>query len=394
MRVPRWSFKAWPTLLLLFLLVFPKGGIKIADVPLTWGYLLLGLTAIFFLMRKEWILSRPSLLILAVQIPFQLTALLSFAINGIESGNHAIAFITHFIFFPLCFFGLFSHSIQNINLGSFYKIFRKGVFFIATFGIFLFFFKMITGKFLLIPLLTSNLHDYDVIELTKCIARGDFFKLISTYNNGNIYGICLLMILPFYQTIEESQWKKRLVKLSLILTLSRTIWIGLFIEEIMTQFFVQPLSRRTLFNLISRWAIFICLIGLILYYLGYQSSFAFDPTLGGRIYQFNVLSEASWVGHIPFVGLEEIVYLSVLNNFGYVGLLTFIISLSAPLLLHLKTSSTSIQQKGLFSGLLLYLIIACSDGAILMIPVMAFYWFTSALLFSINHKPFEINLNA
>ena len=236
--------------------------------------------------------------------------------------------------------------------------------------------------FFYIPLLTANLHDADIIELTKCIARGDFFKLISTYNNGNIYGICLLMILPYYQIIEENRWKKRLLKLSLILTLSRTIWVGLFISEIMTQFFIHPLNRRTLIKLLSRWGIFIGLVGIIIYYLGYNVSFAFDPTLGGRINQFKSIEETSWFGQSPFAGFQEIVYLSVLKNFGLFGLFSFILSMTAPLAIYLAACKTSLHKKGLLAGLFLYLIISCSDGAILLIPVMAFYWFISGLLTS------------
>jgi len=45
----------------------------------------------------------------------------------------------------------------------------------------------------------------------------------------------------------------------------------------------------------------------------------------------------------------------------------------------MRTQTTSFQRS-LLSGLFIYLIISCSDGALLFIPVMVFYWFLSALL--------------
>ena len=63
-------------LLTLFLVLFPKGGIKFGDVPLTWGYMLLGLTLpvlsivrlFAFPLRARW----GAVLAMASLIPFQL----------------------------------------------------------------------------------------------------------------------------------------------------------------------------------------------------------------------------------------------------------------------------------------------------------------------------------
>lgn len=42
----------WIGLLFLFLFVFPKGGIKIHDIPITWGYILLAIISLFILIRR------------------------------------------------------------------------------------------------------------------------------------------------------------------------------------------------------------------------------------------------------------------------------------------------------------------------------------------------------
>ena len=382
MKIPRWDKKNWFFLLVVFVLIFPKGGVKIAEVPLTWGYLLIGLTACGILLKKQWIISRNHLFILVTQIPFQLIALLHFQMQGVQDRGAFLAFLTHFFFFPIVFFALFSRSIETLDIRFFNTLLKRGISLVSIYGIVLFFFRIVVGKFLYVPLLTANLHDLNILELTKCISRGNLFKLISTYNNGNIYGICILMILPYYQTIEQNRWKKRVVKLSLILTLSRTIWAGLLIEELMTRFFIHPLTRQTVVNFLYRWGVFIGSIGIVLYYLNYDVSFAFDSTLGGRIRQFESIADISWLGQFSFVAFEEIIYLSILKNFGLLGLFSFILSMTIPLGIYLMTSKPSPDKKSLFSGLFLYLIMACSDGAILLIPVMAFYWFISGLLTS------------
>ena len=101
------------------------------------------------------------------------------------------------------------------------------------------------GRFVEIPFLTVNFHDVGTLETTKYIDRGGIFKLISTYNNGNVYGVCLLMLLPFYNSVEPSKLKRMIVKLSLLLTLSRTVWFGLFFAEILTYLYVYRITFKT-----------------------------------------------------------------------------------------------------------------------------------------------------
>jgi hypothetical protein len=190
------------------------------------------------------------------------------------------------------------------------------------------------------------------------------------------------MLLPLYQLVEESKLKRSIVKLSLLLTLSRTVWIGLFLAEVFRFFYVQKLTPSTFIQFFSRLLVVFSIIALALAYLDYDISFIFDPSLGGRAEQFKILSEWNWIGSIPFQGFSEITYLSVLNNFGLFGLITFLIALTSPLWIYAffsKTQTTSFQRS-LIVGLCTYLCISCSDGATLHIPVMTFYWFVSAVL--------------
>jgi O-antigen ligase len=83
----------------------------------------------------------------------------------------------------------------------------------------------------------------------------------------------------------------------------------------------------------------------------------------------------------------EIVYLGILHNFGIVGLGAYLLAMAGPLLLYaarvLPFASTE-YKRSLAAGLVIYLVVSMSDGALLFIPVMVFFWFVASLLLSDN----------
>src|SRR3990167_7293683 len=142
-------------LLWLFLLVFPKGGIKIASVPITWGYLLIGISSFLLAIRSVQTCSSLRLYAYLASIPFQIVAIPALLFRTGEFG-YTIAFVISFYFFPLFFFLLASRPIDALDMERFFKFLQFGVLIIAIYGIFLFSFKAITGKFIEIPFLTTN----------------------------------------------------------------------------------------------------------------------------------------------------------------------------------------------------------------------------------------------
>ncbi|HEX4839279.1 MAG TPA: hypothetical protein VFU89_02415 [Rhabdochlamydiaceae bacterium] len=395
MKIKRWNTRNWFIVLVLFLLVFPKGGFKIEEIPITWGYLFLGITSLLFFLKSYLKLVPAHFSVILSLLPFQLYSIYMFMINGVANFGFAISFIIHFIFIPFLFFIQSSKLIADLNVRFFVNILKKSIFFISLFGIFIFSFRIFTGDFLLIPFLTSNLQDTSTFELTKNIARGNLFKLFSTYNNGNLLGICLLMLLPLYQHVEKKTFMRSIVKIALVLTLSRTVWIGLLLAEILRYLYIQKITIFSVLKLMFHLSIIGSILAVVLHYLDRDLSFILDPTLGGRSELFNIISDFTWIGNLPFEGICEIIYLGILKNFGLLGLISFIIAISSPLWIYvfsIRTQTTSFQRS-LLSGLFIYLIISCSDGAILFIPVMVFYWFLSALLLAkpeFNLESFEI----
>jgi hypothetical protein len=370
-------------LLMIFLLIFPKGGIKYHQIPLTWGYLLLGLFSIGALLRRSIHVQRERLNVIVSLLPFLAIAALTVAINGVTSIGQLVAFWTSFLFLPVAFFCLFAQDIETFDEELFFRLFTKGIFFIAVYGILLFILKQTSGSFLEIPFLTVNFGDFGLLD-HKNINRGNVFKLISTYNNGNIYGICLLMLLPLYRLLEERQWRHWIVKLSLLLTFSRTVWIGLFFHELCVQWFFAKNKKTSLLSLaISLMVFFGALAALSLYY-GFSWSFFVDATFGGRRDQLDAIAQTGFFSHAPFSGFPEIIYAGMIYAFGWVGLAAFLFGMCGPLVYQIASRRLSDPNQCIAIGLVNYLVISASDGAILLIPTMAFYWFLLSLLMRKN----------
>lgn len=377
-------------LFFLFLIIFPKGGFKINNIPITWGYILLGIVSIFLLFRRSYEINKEHVYILFSLVPFQIYSLISIWINGVEYIGFTISFFIGFFILPYIFLFIFSEYIQNLELEFFLKIFKRSILFIAIYGIFLFFYKIFSHQFIEIPFLTINYHDKTFLETTKFNDRGSLFKLISTYNNGNIYGICMLMLLPLYKLLEKSFLKRSLVKFSLLLTLSRTVWIGLIISEFFYDFFIRKNKIYSLIKFIISSCIF---IGIILYLgkiMNQNISWFLDPTLGNRIN--SEYSEIHLLSKAPFKFIEEMLYNSILNIFGVLGFLFFLVGFLSPIYIFLIKIIKNRQSEiniSIFLGLLTYLIISLSDSAILYIPILVIYWFLSSFL--LNNKILNID---
>ena len=361
-------------LLFLFLIVFPKGGFKLGELPITWGYLLLGIAAIASL-YKPIVLHPLRSKALCCLIPFQILSAVTLFVNGTQNPEFTIAFIITFFFLPLIFLLLLPLPPAKFN--CFLSYLKKGILFIAVYGLALFIYRLMTGNFFEIPFLTTNFNDFSLLD-EKCNLRTAWMaKLISTYNNGNIYGLCLLMQLPLYSLMEKSLWKNSLVKFSLLLTLSRTVWIGLLVHEILFGLFVI----KNIKNMFLKCFILTITIGIVLYYLEFDATFILDDTLGGRADQFAVFSDLSLFSTDSFEGLSEIVYIGILSSFGVLGLITYLLAVLGPLCLSFLAYSSPVVT-AIRCGLCNYLFLSCSDGAILFIPVMAIFWFYTSLVLS------------
>lgn len=373
---------------IVLLVIIPKGGFKIAGIPLTWGYLYLGILFILVILiildKYQFRINSKHYMCYVATLPFVCFFTIHLAIFGYDGtiGN-LISFYVSFVFLPLLFFVFLSSFLAKIKGNYIERLITNGVFVVAVYGIFLFIYKQTTGVFLEIPYITVNAADLGELSRSKFNQRGSVSKLISTYNNGNIFGVCVLMLFPVFYKNCQSKIKILIVIVALLLTLSRTVWIGLI-------FYFLVLYRNRFLKLAKVYFIG----GIILFFLGsilmtryfqYGSleGFIFDSNLGGRIIQIRQFSEITFLGEYVYKVIEEIVYLSIFKQFGIIGLLLFCISFFAPVYIFLHTKNNNSVY--LF-GIITYLFVCLSDGCILLIPTLAFFYFICTMTFITQNR--------
>jgi hypothetical protein len=380
-------FAVW--FLTVFLVLFPKGGLKIGILPLTWGYMFFALTTPPLLVVRL-VATSPRLplrlwAIIAILLPMQLLCVYAIVFYGIADPPFAVSTIAALFFLPWIFLLVYPPFLPLVDGERFSRYFRFCILAAALWGIFLFFWHPLTGHFIEIPFLTVNQGDFGDLEYTKHINRGLFFKLISTYNNGNLYGTATLILLPLYSLLEKSNWRRLVVNLALLLTLSRTVWAGLVILQMLPlglllarQFGTFPRlylgeATKRVFALLAT----VALIFTALLFNASKLSFLFDPTLGGRDVMVEQLFHATLLPDRGVAGFSEVLYASAAHDYGYAGLIAFTLIMLSPVLLLFIDSSAlrSPSRRAALKGLILYAFLAGSDGALNFLPTMAFYWF-------------------
>lgn len=382
-------YKILVFLLCLFLVAFPKGGIKVGDTPITFGYVLLllyTLLSVLFIKfedENKLYLRQGRKYVLLCCLPFQLYSsfILLLSDNAVSFG-YLLSFLLSVILMPLIFLFFLN---KYIDLKSFEEVFnpvfKNCIRFVSIFGIILFIIRLRTGKDFEIPFLTVNIDDVGTISATKFNMRGSISKLVSTYNNGNIYGVSLLILLPLYFEREKSLIFKLILILSLILTLSRTVWAGLVMYLII--YFMSKINSVKGWISITAAIVFILIAGpVILNTMKVNLDFLFDRNLGGRANTLNVFGNFTFFGSLVFKGVSEIAYTSIIDTFGIFGLILFLLYLFSPVIVYyFILKQQTFNKSTAFWGLFLYWFLCLSDGAMLFIPVMAFYWFISSYIF-------------
>jgi hypothetical protein len=365
----------------VLIIIIPKGGFKLAGVPITWGYLYLGflfvLSVIILFDKRKFLVSSKQFICYLATIPFVLYFSINLFFRGYDgSFGNLIAFYVSFVFLPFAFL-LFSPFLKKINTDFLDNLISKAVFWVSLYGVLLFIFKQVTGNYIEIPYITVNSGDLGTLD-GKYNMRGSLSKLISTYNNGNIFGVCMLLLFPIFHKQNHSELKLAVVILALLLTLSRTVWLGLL-------FYFVLIYRDKIFKLIKIYAflgfVFFLFASLLMNrYFQYGSflGFILDSNLGGRISQIRQLSGFSFFGNQIFNYIEEIVYLSIFKQLGFIGLVLFCFSFFYPIYMALKTTNNNYYY--LF-GSITYLFVCLSDGCMLYIPTLAFFYFVNTMIF-------------
>jgi hypothetical protein len=376
--------------LIIFIVIFPKSGVKSGVVPLTTGYAMVFLAAPLAL-ADNLLRSRNSIasfMALAMCAPFGGVVALSLWVNGAVTPGAGLAAVASFVLLPPIFFGLFASQLTMIP----WPVIRHSIIIalrvVAVYGLFLFVLKLATGSFLEIPYLTVNADDAGMLESTKHIDRGGIFKLISTYNNGNLFGASMLLLLPLYIWMERSRVFIGIFIAAMILTLSRSVWLGLLASFAMIALQSKLTARMLMFSA-SGLALFVVAIWFIAGYVGNGSDFLIDPTMGGRNTILSQLTQIGLMPDTPVDMLPEIVYAGVLVQYGVLGLFAFCAYLFGPVVIaKIRFAKLLPVQRHAAIGILGYAAICLADGGIMLIPVIPIFLFVSIILLE---APFLMN---
>lgn len=367
-------------LTIFFCLSFPKAGFYIEDIPINFGLILLGLTN--FLIWCEFIGD----LIIKKRIKFHVLSffyliiilafyfLLVFFINGYSNNKIFFSIIISIFFIPIMTLGIMRYIIKK-KTTHLAKVFYISFLIVTLFGIASFilinFFHIAIG----VPYLTVTGGDPNIVFLKNNV-RDFVVKAVSTYNNGNLLGVNILIWFPLIMYYFYPSFKNKILgRILFLLTFSRTVFIGWFLLEALV--FLKKYSFLTKLFL-SFWFFLILIMSLFI--VGQQYGwfgFLTDSTLGGRISQFDILTNFQLFPDEPVQGIQEVVYLSVLKNFGLVGLILFLITYFSPLFI----SSKNYFQMICKNSVLVYLLIMFSDGAFVLFPTQFIFWMLVSLLY-------------
>ncbi len=371
--------------LVLFNLAFPKGGITAGGLPVTWGYLALipiGGLAFLCLLRRPLLSIWPFVQALLLFLPMVVLVYAKFEAGGISQASMWI-YVALFGALPLATLVVCGPFLEDIPAEDIARALRWALRFAVLWGLANFALYIVRKDFIEIPYLTVNAGDAGDI-FAKNNRRGSLMKLVSTYNNGNIFGVCMVMLWPLYMKVEPQRIFKLLFILAVVLSLSRTAWFGLIAA---TMLCVMSGHLRALNT--SLWVGIFAgagLVVLLLPVLGWTPDSLFNASLGGRIRTIDNLGLSLWGA--PEIRIPELVYVGLYQSFGILGFtIAFLALFLGPLYGLANWQQLSELRRGAVLGALSYLVTAAIDGAFVFPPTLLIFLFLTALIYRRGLRP-------
>ena len=220
---------------------FPKAGIKISGIPLTIGNVFFIMTFVVWFLKRMRIgkfrINPPGGLILVGIFYFMCRYIIVMLAKNI-SFSTTIGYIIPLCIYPLIFFLIIELVDSNEKLEKIIKIIVYGFIFLCIYALFQYFLRIETVA---IPGLTVNLTDYQQLGKMWYMAKANGTdinnaKIVSTYQNGNLFGISLLLIYPIVYNYFKNKKENGKIIISLLLfiittflTLSRACWLGIIL---------------------------------------------------------------------------------------------------------------------------------------------------------------------
>ncbi len=406
-------------LLLLTIIVnvlIPKAGIKIGEIPLTLGSVLLGILIFVFsfslLLEKKNKMNSIELMVF-FEISYFLVRLLftCFLIGSISL--FTFPFIISLSIYPLIYFVVKHYVSTEKQVLEIYNIIDKCVMLLFIYAIVQFIFGIGNTD---IPGITVNYSDYieDPTRWWMHKANGTVegqTKMFSTYQNGNNFGLSILLLFPLcFNKIDRKPASKIIYFVMYViicmLSGSRTAVLGciLYILIILTGVLKERhMKKKTISYLLL---MFIPCIAALTYFFSQNvdaffvtralSIFDRDTLIKGAGRTDSMLKYFNWlfseIRPVSFVfgadglnyegGAYEMTYVAVFVIGGIIGLTLFMI----PIVYYLKRGMVYLKKcnnwlvKGAWEGLLVYSVAAFVEGAYFVPPAAINVWTVMALM--------------
>lgn len=373
MRHPLTTFLV--TVVLFWLIALPKGGFKLYELPITWAYMGIALLAAWsafkFLPRPGAFVEGLLIGIPVLLFPAWMSAII--LINGFDSAATTAGALVAFLVMPILLLVFVRPLLAQVPPSRIWAALVIAIRFAVVFGFVIYIFNILFGRYLEIPYITVNIDDVGTLAM-KHNDRGVVDKFFSTYNNGNIYGICMCTVMPIYLLMEKRFTFRALFVLTLLLTTSRSTYFGAIVA-IAGLAWARGVSFKTILSLGLAGVVGIGAVGGMLTFLGYGAGWLFDANLGGRRAAIEALPPFQFIPEHAWGGWNEMNYISALNGAGWTGLALFCLSMWTPLFWRApEAPEKRLVSRHLKAGLIAYCAASFFDGAALLAPTMAIYW--------------------
>lgn len=360
-------------LTVLVLFGFPKAGIYLGKIPLTFSYVLVGMAAIFELVclaksSSRKLQTRYAWLGLLIGM-LAVLELACFRIYGMKSLGVTVSVLVSTLAMPVLAILMTQWLLRILGIDQLLRYLRLALIPVLIFGLVSFLFYNTTGKVVGIPFITTTGSDISLVA-TRHNLRGPIIKMFSTYNNGNILGLNLLLWGPIVAvTSVQSAGAFRLL---CVATLSRSVWAGLVLLEIATA--ISERSYRRIFQAACGMVVLFMVVILASYLIGRDPySFLLDKDLGGRV--SNLQQDLDVISNQRIGWDSESVPAAVWLSFGPFGLILTTIIWAFPIMVGGKST----VQKVARIAMTVYLVVAVVEGAFTLVPTQAIYWFVAGL---------------
>ena len=352
---------------------FPKAGIYLGNIPLTFSYVLLGMAAVFELVcltrhPSRKLQSRYAWLFLLIGM-LALLEVASFRIYGMKSLGSTISVLVSTLAMPILAILMTHWLLRILGMDQLLRCLRWAMIPVLIFGLASFLSYNATGQVIGIPFVTTTGSDISLVA-TRHNLRGPIIKMFSTYNNGNILGINLLLWGP---VVAIGSFRSSVAfRMLCVATLSRSVWVGLLLLEVFKA--VSDRSYRRLFQAaLGMILLFMVVVGAS-YLIGRDPySFLLDKDLGGRV--SNLQNDLNVISSHRIGWSSESVPAAVWLAFGPIGLVMIAAIWTFPIL----AGGTTKVQKMSRLAMVVYCIVATVEGAFTLVPTQAIFWFLAAL---------------